>query len=205
MVALDLSAQTRAEIDQKAVEDYAELLKAGQALDPGLAFKDGTLILACGYHRRLAYKQAGHDQMPLKVREGGLLDASRAGIEDNRKHRGVRLTRADQRRALEMVLTADPSLSDRMVAELVGGTHPLVADVRRSLEAGVEIHHPESRMGRDGHSYSEPSIAEASSSEDDVCRHNRRQDRQDRRRPLAGVSSRAVSCGVEDHGEVTHV
>ena len=82
------------------------------------------LILSCGFHRRLAYKAAGADQMPLKIREGGLLDAIRAGIEDNRKHVGVRLTRADRRRAVEAVLKAEPSLSDRMVAELVGVTIP---------------------------------------------------------------------------------
>jgi hypothetical protein len=161
MVALDgfdLSAQTRAQIDAGAVGDYAALLKAGQPLDPGLAFKagDGQPILACGYHRRLAYKQAGKTEMPVEIREGGHLDAIRAGIEDNRKHCGVRFTQADMRRAVEMLLQEAPEMSDRKVAELVDVTHPTVAKVRADLEARGKIYHVEARIGRDGHSYSVP-------------------------------------------------
>ena len=57
----DLSIQTRAAIDRQAVLDYAARLKSGEPMDPAVAFQvgDGPLVLSCGFHRRLAYREAG--------------------------------------------------------------------------------------------------------------------------------------------------
>lgn len=152
--SLDLSAQTRAALDETAVAEYAQRIVAGEPMDPGRACRDsdGRLVLACGYHRLEAYRRAGFDEMPVIVCEGSRQDALLAGVQDNRRHVGVRLTRADRREAARKLLLQCPEMSDRTIAGYVGVDNKTVAAVRRTLESTEEIPQLKSRVGGDGRS-----------------------------------------------------
>ena len=100
----------------EAIAEYADKLREGEQLDPALVFFDGTNYhLAAGFHRREAYRQAGKSDMPCYVSEGGEWDAIQAGIYDNQKHQGERLTLNDKRHNARLVLRRRPEMSDRMV------------------------------------------------------------------------------------------
>ena len=100
---LDLQCQTRATIDAEAVR-YAESIRNGVELPPGLVFRDtdGKLYLSSGFHRRLAYQAAGRSHAGTDPPEPVCGDSG--GIEDNLKHVGVRLSVADRRQAAGQLL-----------------------------------------------------------------------------------------------------
>lgn len=67
-------------------------------------------------------------------------------VNDRRRH----LTAAQRGEVVEKLLKARPDLSDRAIAKTAHVDHTTVANRRRKLEAGGEIHHLETRTGRDG-------------------------------------------------------
>src|SRR4051794_30288846 len=95
---LDYSdTQTRAALDQDAIDHYAEILRNGGKLDPALVFQEGDRYWpATGKHRFEAHRRVGRTTMRCEIRAGGKADAIVAGCQDNERHRGVRLTRADR-------------------------------------------------------------------------------------------------------------
>lgn len=149
---LDLQCQTRATIDAEAVRDYTESIRNGVELPPGLVFRDtdGKLYLSSGFHRRLAYQAAGRSTMPALIRQGSRFAAIRAGIEDNLKHVGVRLSVADRRQAAGQLLRERPDFADRLVAKWVGLAPTTVAKVRSGLGTTVQNGQSNVRVGRDG-------------------------------------------------------
>jgi hypothetical protein len=165
--SFDLTCQTRARIDGEAVAEYAERIKNGESLGPALAFRaeDGRLLLSCGFHRRLAYRQAGRDVMPVEILKSNRVMAIKAGVDDNRKHLGVRLTLADRRKAAEMFLRVRPDLADRMVAKLAGLSDKTVSKTRAELEATAEIPRLRSRVGHDGRGRIVPHLDSTSTSQ----------------------------------------
>lgn len=145
--------QTRGSIRKDAVEDYAAAILAGEKFDPLVVFRmgdGGGYLLSCGFHRLEAFIQAGHATVPCRVKEGTRWDAILAGIADNFAHRGVRLTRADKRRAAEVVLLERPEMSDGSIAPLVGLSSPTVASVRAELVSTRKILGLAERVGADG-------------------------------------------------------
>src|SRR4051794_40618994 len=107
---LDYSqTQTRAAVDEKAIDDYAQLLRDGVQLEPALVFKDNDgLYPATGKHRAEAYRKLGRREMPCIIRRGGRFGAIEAGIVDNLKHQGVRISIADKRHNIDLVLRERP-------------------------------------------------------------------------------------------------
>jgi hypothetical protein len=136
---VDPELQQRAAIDPDTVRDYADAIKAGVQLPALVAFEDSEdpgrgCWLADGFHRQLAYREAGVLEVLVDLRRGTRRDALRHSIGANDSH-GLRRTRADKRRAVTTAL-ADAEwsqLSDRELAEMTGTSHTFVGIVRREL------------------------------------------------------------------------
>jgi hypothetical protein len=148
---LDYSeTRTRAALSEVAVNEYAEMLRAGIKLDPPVVFRtaDGRLHPSSGEHRKEAHKAAGKDVMRCVVREGTKWNAIYTGILDNQKH-GVRITAADKRHIVCTVLRERSDYSDNKIAHLCGVDGKTVGKYRSELEATKEIPQTEERVGRD--------------------------------------------------------
>jgi hypothetical protein len=155
-LVLDPDIQPRVEIEGGVVDDYKEIIEAHKGPDaafpPVDVFHDGTTHrLADGFHRALAYKEAGHVMIGCHVHEGGKRDAILFSVGTNAKH-GLRRTNSDKRRVVEIVLKDEEwsKFSDRKIAEIVGVNHRLVASVRQSLGATGGILQSNVRKGADG-------------------------------------------------------
>src|SRR5262245_18524304 len=144
LLALDLlgndATQTRAELRQQAINEYADKLREGDVLDPAIAYQDGCdYFLSAGFHRREAYRAAGKKEMPCIVRKGSKWDAIQAGIQDNSKHVGERLTRNDKRHIVRLILELQPAMSDRQIADLAQVSHGTVGRIRENLVSTGQI------------------------------------------------------------------
>lgn len=132
-IRIDGGTQSRVEINNEAVSDYAEAVKVGIEFPPIVVFFDGAdNWLADGFHRYHSHKQAGKASILADVREGTVRDAILFSLGANGTH-GLRRTNADKRKAV-MTLLADAewaAWSDRKIADLAGVGHPFVAALRR--------------------------------------------------------------------------
>ncbi len=97
--------QSRAELSEQAVADYAEVIASGsQFKDPIVVFHDGsTYWLADGFHRVMAANRAGVEWLGADVRKGTKRDAILHSVGANSAH-GLQRTNADKRRAVTMLL-----------------------------------------------------------------------------------------------------
>ena len=134
--------QPREEISNKTVDEYAEAIRAGIELPPVVVFRDGaTQWLVDGFHRYWAHKRAGKGAIKADVHEGTHRDAILLSLSINDTH-GLRRTNADKRKAVTTMLTNElvsedengNSWSDRAIAKQCNVGHPLVAEIRSSLE-----------------------------------------------------------------------
>ena len=141
-LTIDQRLQNRSRMNDEAVQDYAEKMKAGEKFPPVLAVQDGeTLWLTEGFHRVEAYGLAGITSIDVETREGTFRTAWLHSRGANRDH-GVRMTNECKRHNVAEVLD-DPECStwtSREIAELCGVTHWLVNKMRderepKSLEA----------------------------------------------------------------------
>ena len=120
----------RAGISEEAVEDYAGHL---EALPPvRVALVDGRAVVVGGLHRVRAHERAGRAEVPCTVEPMTWAEAVRAAVADNRAH-GLRMTRADKRAAIGLLLAETGDLSSRDIAELVGCSHHTVEEVRSEV------------------------------------------------------------------------
>ena len=101
---LDGGTQSRAAIDDKVVQDYADAVTAGAELPPVVAFHDGNAYwLADGFHRARAYLKAGRSPIPVDVRQGSQRDAFLFSVGANADH-GLRRTNKDKAKAVRTLL-----------------------------------------------------------------------------------------------------
>jgi hypothetical protein len=129
--------QTRAGLNEEAVQDYADAYKAGEELPPVVLFSDATdLWLADGFHRLEAAKRAGLLTIPAVVKEGTQRDALFHSAGANATH-GLRRTNADKERAVLMLLHDEEwrQASNRWIAEHCKVSDHTVARVREAMEA----------------------------------------------------------------------
>jgi hypothetical protein len=102
-IRIDGGTQSRVELNQETVAEYAEAYKAGASFPPVIVFFDGTdRWLADGFHRYFGATAAGLTQIYEEVIPGTQRDAIKFSLGANEKH-GIRRTNADKRKA---VLTA---------------------------------------------------------------------------------------------------
>ncbi len=144
----DGGTQVRSEISELIVAEYVEALGEGARFPPVVVFRTGEAhLLADGFHRVRAYRQAGRDEIEADVYEGGPGQALWFALGANRAH-GQRLNEGDKRRAIELAYEAWPDVSQRRIAAHVGCNQRYVGIVRAQLS--TTTHLPDTVVGRDG-------------------------------------------------------
>lgn len=132
VLILDGRLQSRVEIDEDAVADYALALENGDRFPAVLAFFDGIhYYLTDGYHRYHAHKRAGKASIEVEVINGTFRDAMFHATSVNSKH-GMRRTHADKRKAV-MTLLEDfewEGMSSSEIARHCGVSVAFVSNLR---------------------------------------------------------------------------
>ena len=162
-IVLDRGTQVRAAIDDEVVASYVELINDGYSFPPVVVYSDSTTrYLSDGFHRHHAYRLAGRTRIDAEVRSGTLEDAIWYALGANRG-RGLQMSRADKRHAVELALKTWPDRSQRRIAKQVGCSHQYVSHVRSQV--ANSCHLPDRTVGADGKSY--PAARSAPSTADD--------------------------------------
>jgi len=132
ILRIDGGTQSRQEINQEVVAEYAEHITAGAEFPPVTAYFDGVdYYLADGFHRYFAHKKAGKASINVEVTNGTLRDAVLHSVGVNALH-GLRRTNADKRKAV-MTLLDDlewQDWSNGEIARQCNVSPPLVASLR---------------------------------------------------------------------------
>lgn len=134
-IRINGGTQSRVELNQETVAEYAQAFTSGASFPPVVAFFDGTSYwLADGFHRYFGAKDAGESAIYAEIINGTQRDAVLYSLKANATH-GLRRTNADKRKAVETLLKDAEwaTWSDRKIAEVCGVGAPLVGDVRRSI------------------------------------------------------------------------
>jgi ParB-like chromosome segregation protein Spo0J len=99
--------QTRVQIDEDTVSDYAELMKSHVDLPPIVVFFDGSShFVADGFHRFHAAKRRKAETISCDIREGTERDALEFALGANAEH-GLRRSNDDKRRVVKIALEDD--------------------------------------------------------------------------------------------------
>lgn len=136
IIRMDGGTQPRANINDVAVEEYAQDMRNGDTFPPIEVMYDGTNHwLIGGFHRVNAAKKAGIVELQTLVRQGTLEEARWLSIAENATH-GLRRTTADKQRAIESALlhSRGQSMSDRAIAMHLHVDHKTVGVARERLQ-----------------------------------------------------------------------
>jgi len=154
ILRIDGGTQSRQEINQETVGDYAEQITAGAEFPPVTAFYDGVdYYLADGFHRYFATKKAGKASVNVEIVNGTLRDAVLHSCGVNALH-GLRRTNADKRKAV-MTLLDDVEWQDWSNGEIARQCHvspPFVASLRVTEIPVVKMN----RAGKKELTYTKP-------------------------------------------------
>ena len=127
--------QSRVELNQETVAEYAQAFTAGASFPPVVVFFDGANYwLADGFHRYFGARDAGDSASAVQVINGTKRDAVLYSLKANATH-GLRRTNADKRKAVETLLKDAEwaTWSDRKIAEVCGVSHELARQVRGAI------------------------------------------------------------------------
>lgn len=103
-VRINGGTQSRVELNQSTISEYAESIRLAVDLPPVVVFFDGaTFWLADGFHRFHAHREAGAMEIAGDIHTGTQRDAILYSVGANAAH-GLRRTNADKRRAVETLL-----------------------------------------------------------------------------------------------------
>ena len=128
--------QSRVELNQETVAEYAQAFTAGASFPPVVVFFDGANYwLADGFHRYFGARDAGESAIDAEIRTGTQRDAVLYSWGANDKH-GLPRSNADKRNIVTAILKDEQGRqwSDNKIAKDFGFSHPFVGNVRRSLE-----------------------------------------------------------------------
>lgn len=141
--------QTRAATNDEAIVHYAEEMEAGVAFPPITLFFDGSKYwLADGFHRYLAAKHNGYENILADVHEGGRSTALEHALGANATN-GLFRTTADKRHAVEVALEEWPDRSNPVLAEICKVSVEFVRKQRQSSS----VPPPATVTGKDGKQY----------------------------------------------------
>jgi len=133
-LVLDPRLQSRVEINEDTVSEYAADIEAGDQFPPVIVFFDSThFYLADGYHRYYGHKRAGKVSIQCEVINGTIRDAIYYSTAVNSKH-GMRRSYADRRKAV-MTLLEDFEWSlknNTEIAKHVGVSISFVSNLRNT-------------------------------------------------------------------------
>lgn len=190
----DGGTQVRSEISDETVAQYAEALGREERFPPVVVFRHkGADVLADGFHRVRAYREAGRTEIEADVYQGGRHDALWFALGANRTH-GQRLSGDDKRRAIEIAYKAWPDVSQVRIATQVGCTHQYVSKVREQLATSCML--PNRVVGRDGRKRpaTRPSRSRQPERPDGKATAARRNQRSDRGTESAEATSAQTSA-----------
>ena len=135
-LVIDKGTQTRDEIDQKTVTEYAEALLNKETFPPVVVFHDGiNYYLADGFHRYFAHKQIKATEIEVEITSGTLRNAVEFAIGTNDKH-GLKRSVKDKRKAVLIAFDDVEwgSLTNREIAKLCRVSHTFVNSIKDELE-----------------------------------------------------------------------
>jgi hypothetical protein len=150
-IKVDKNIQPRVSLNQHTVNDYTERVKAGDEFPPIVVFDDGKVLwLADGFHRFKAHKELKRATISADVRKGKKRDALWFSTGAN-AHHGARLTRADKRKVLEVVLKDREwaKISNREIAAHIGCSEGLVRIVITESENERDTKKTVTRNGKE--------------------------------------------------------
>jgi FtsZ-binding cell division protein ZapB len=134
-LVMDERLQSRTEINEDTVSDYAEAILGGADFPPVLVYFDGiSYYLTDGYHRLLAHKRAEKVSILCSVVQGTLRDAVFHSTGVNTDH-GMRRTYADKRKAV-MTLLDDfewEGMGNGQIAKHCHVSPTFVSDLRKGV------------------------------------------------------------------------
>ena len=134
-LVMDERLQSRTEINEDTVSEYAEAILEGADFPPVLVYFDGiNYYLTDGYHRLFAHKRAEKVSILCNVVQGTLRDAVFHSTGVNTDH-GMRRTYADKRKAV-MTLLDDfewEGMSNSQIAKHCHVSPTFVSDLRKGV------------------------------------------------------------------------
>ena len=134
-IRIDGGTQSRVEINNDVVSEYAEALKNGASFPQLIVFFDGVdYWLVDGFHRYHAHKLACIDSADCAVHDGSLREAQLFSVGVNDTH-GLRRSNGDKKKAIELLLNdSEWSLwSDTAIAKKCSVDHKTGSKYRLSL------------------------------------------------------------------------
>ena len=154
--------QSRVELDENLVDEYANLIADGVKLPPPIVFYDSgknEYILGSGFHRQAAHLVAGTAATTYEIRLGTIRDARLFSAGENTEH-GKRRNNADKRKAVMMLLDDEQwrLWSDREIAHKTGTSHTFVAQLRNPAKAAEKKERGPIATPRDPKPTSKPGI-----------------------------------------------
>lgn len=163
-LVIDARLQCRAEgLSEDHLEIIQDAIKGKAQLPRILTFniKGMGILPVEGFHRIESRKRLGLKTIPAYVRNGTWEDAVLAAAGANREHNALIRTRADKHNAARLVLQTPLYVkdSDRKIADRIGVSHTLVAEVRAELESAGRIEETPIREGKDGKTRKAPKLA----------------------------------------------
>jgi len=134
-IRVDGGTQSRLELNQEVVNEYAEHMKEGGAFPPVIVFQDGANYwLADGFHRFFATKKNKGKTIQAEVQVGTQEEAILFSFSAN-SNRGLRMSSADKRNIVMRMLMSKTwgHWADAAIARHVGVTGMTVGRVRKDL------------------------------------------------------------------------
>lgn len=154
-IRIDGGTQSRVELSQETVAEYAQAFQAGAQFPAVVVFFDGASYwLADGFHRYFGARDAGESAIAVQIINGTQRDAVLYSLKANATH-GLKRTNADKRKAVETLLKDSEwaTWSDRKIAEICGVHHDLAGKVRNELSGGNRQISEQRTVERNGKTY----------------------------------------------------
>ena len=140
-IIIDKGTQSRVEISEDTVTDYAEAMREGAEFPAITVFFDGVeYYLADGFHRLHASKRLGRASIQANIEQGTLRDAILYSLGANSDH-GLRRSNADKRKGV-LTLLEDfewQSLANIQIAKSCRVSPQLVAAVKAEMSGGAKV------------------------------------------------------------------
>jgi hypothetical protein len=146
-ITVDPSIQSRAGLNEKVVDKYAERMKAGDVFPAVNVFRtEAGLLLADGFHTYEAARRTGFTEISALTNQGSRKDAIEFSLRANTTH-GLPRTNEDKRQAARLALEEFSDRSDGAIAEMIKVSQSFVSGIRRELKSDLSS---VPRLGRDG-------------------------------------------------------
>ena len=137
LIVVDPVLQSRAEITQEVIDEYAESMESGDEFPPISITFDGTNhYMTDGWHRYFAMKKLGVKTCKVVIKQGTFHDAFLASRGANTTHGLPRSQATKRKNVMDLLDDFEASgWSDRAIAKWTKVSHTLVASLRTTVPA----------------------------------------------------------------------